>query len=135
MKKEYDFRGGRRGYAVRDKTVGQTRIAIRIDRDILDWFRRRVDAAGGGSYQRLINAALRDHVAGGREALEETLRRVLQSQLGTAIEEGFRQGREYEQAFLRWRRGIRRTRKLGLGKTPAWTRDELHERHPQKKAK
>ena len=78
MKKEYDFRGGQRGYAVRDRIVGQTRITIRIDRGILDWFRGRVDAAGGGSYQRLINFALRDHVAGGREALEETLRRVLQ---------------------------------------------------------
>jgi hypothetical protein len=40
-----------------------------------------VDRAGGGSYQTLINEALRQHVEGKRENLEDTLRRVLREEL------------------------------------------------------
>jgi Arc/MetJ family transcription regulator len=57
------------------------RITIRIDDDLLQWFRKQVHAAGGGSYQTLINAALRDHVSTNREPLEATLRRVLREEL------------------------------------------------------
>jgi hypothetical protein len=35
----------------------------------------------GGSYQTLINAALRDYVSTNREPLEATLRRVLREEL------------------------------------------------------
>ncbi len=76
MKKRYDFSGGKRG-AVLPNTAGKTRITIRIDDDVLEWFRKRVHEAGGGSYQTMINRALRDHVEGQTEPLEETLRRVL----------------------------------------------------------
>jgi len=34
---------------------GKTRITIRIDDDILDWFRGQVNAAGGGNYQTIQN--------------------------------------------------------------------------------
>jgi hypothetical protein len=137
MKKEYDFRNGTRG-AIQTATAGRTRITINIDADVLAWFRRRVNLVGGGNYPRLINAALRDHITGDRETLEETLKRVIRSELGDAIEEGFRQDRDYEQAFMRWRRGIRKARRAGVpevcGKR-TWIRDGLHERHPRKKAK
>src|SRR2546422_4531225 len=59
MKKQYDFRHGRRGAVVRAPS-GKTRITIRIDDDILQWFREQVHKAGGGNYQTLINDALRD---------------------------------------------------------------------------
>jgi hypothetical protein len=39
-----------------------------------------VHAVGGGNYQTLINAALRDFVESKRESLEETLRRVLREE-------------------------------------------------------
>lgn len=80
MKREYDFRGARRG-ALDPVPPGKTRITIRLDDDVLEWFRARVDAAGGGNYQSLINAALREHVAGVEEPLEETLRRVVREEL------------------------------------------------------
>ncbi len=80
MKDEYDFRGGRRGPVI--PSPGKTRITIRIDNDILDWFRSQVEAAGGGSYQSLINGALRQHIASQREPLETTLRRVIREELG-----------------------------------------------------
>jgi hypothetical protein len=60
---------------------GKTRITIRIDTDILDWFRRQVHAAGGGNYQTLINDALREHLERRQENLEDTLRRVLREEM------------------------------------------------------
>ena len=80
MKKEYDFRRGKRG-AVLTGAPGKTRITIRIDDDLLQWFRKQVHGAGGGSYQTLINSALREYVGTKREPLEATLRRVLREEL------------------------------------------------------
>jgi uncharacterized protein (DUF4415 family) len=78
-----DFSRGRRG-AVVSSVRGKTRITIRLDTEILDWFRHEVNRAGGGNYQTLMNDALRKHVEGKRENLEETLRRVLREELGRA---------------------------------------------------
>jgi len=57
MKKEYDFSKGKRG-AIDPTPPGKTRITIRLDNDVLDWFRQQVHLAGGGNYQTLINNAL-----------------------------------------------------------------------------
>ena len=78
MKKQYDFRGSRRG-AVLAAPAGKTRITIRIDADILQWFRAQVHLAGGGSYQTLINQALRRFTED--QNLESSLRRVLREEL------------------------------------------------------
>jgi uncharacterized protein (DUF4415 family) len=80
MKKEYDFSKGRRG-SVLKVPADKTRVTIRLDNDILDWFRRQVDEAGGGNYQTLINDALRGLVQRKQEALETTLRRVIRDEL------------------------------------------------------
>lgn len=83
MKKNYDFSKAKRGPVVR--TPGnKTRITIRIDDDVLEWFRKQAHEAGGGSYQAMINAALRAHVEGAEEPLEDTLRRVLREVLPTS---------------------------------------------------
>jgi len=58
MRKEYDFKKGKRG-PVLPAPAGKTRITIRLDDDILEWFRGQADAAGGGNYQSMINEALR----------------------------------------------------------------------------
>ncbi len=80
MKGEYDFSTGKRG-ASNPTPPGKTRITIRLDDDILAWFREQVHQAGGGNYQALINHALREHIQQRREPLEETLRRVLREEL------------------------------------------------------
>lgn len=80
MREEYDFSTGERR-AIDPTPRGKTRITIRVDDDILDWFRAEADAAGGGNYQSLINAALREHIQQHREPLEATLRRVLREEL------------------------------------------------------
>ena len=80
MKPQYDFRKGKRG-AVVSMPPGKTRITIRLDNEILDWFRTQVNTAGGGSYQTLINDALEEYIRQRREPLEETLRRVVREEL------------------------------------------------------
>ena len=80
MKAQYDFTNGKRGPVLKTP-AGKTRITIRIDDDLLRWFRKQVHGAGGGSYQTLINAALRAHVSTKHEPLEATLRRVLREEL------------------------------------------------------
>ena len=80
METEYDFSQGRRG-AVEPMGAGKTRITIRLDDEVLAWFREQVHAAGGGNYQSLINEALCQHIKQQREPLEATLRRVLREEL------------------------------------------------------
>ena len=67
MRSEYDFSKGRRGRVI-PVPRGKTRITIRLDKDVLEWFRAQVEAAGGGNYQTLINSALREYV---RQAASE----------------------------------------------------------------
>ena len=75
MRKEYDFSKGQRGpIAAVPRT--KTRITIRLDDAVIDWFREQVDRAGGGNYQTLVNDALREHIRRVEEPLEDTLRRV-----------------------------------------------------------
>ena len=80
MKREYDFSKAKRG-AVIPSLPGKTRITIRVDTDLLNWFRERVENAGGGSYQTLINDALREYVQNREGLLEKTLRRVIHEEL------------------------------------------------------
>lgn len=60
---------------------GKTRITIRLDDDVLDWFRSQADASGSGNYQTMINAALREDIARSTEPLEESLRRIVREEL------------------------------------------------------
>ena len=83
MKKEYDFSKGRRGAVLR-VPPGKTRVTIRLDDDILAWFRQQVDDAGGGNYQTLINEALRSFMRQKQESLEATLRRVIRDEIRRA---------------------------------------------------
>jgi uncharacterized protein (DUF4415 family) len=80
LKPEYNFKKGKRGPIV-PVPKGKTRITIRIDDDVLEWFREQVDQAGGGNYQSLINQALRHYMQGVKEPLEVTLRRVIREEL------------------------------------------------------
>jgi hypothetical protein len=83
MKREYDFSRATRG-AVDPIPSGKTRITIRLDDTILEWFKAQVHAAGGGNYQTLINAALAEHIRRRKEPLEEILRRVIREELPRA---------------------------------------------------
>lgn len=83
MRKKYDFSKAKRGSAVR-LPRSKTRITIRLDDDVLAWFKRQVHKSGGGNYQSLINSALVEHIKRSDEPLEATLRRVLREELRSA---------------------------------------------------
>lgn len=85
MRKEYDFSKGKRG-AVAPAAPHKTRITIRIDTDILEWFRHQVNEAGGGNYQSMINEALREHIRRAGKPLEEMLRQVIREELRASQE-------------------------------------------------
>ena len=80
MKPEYDFSKGKRG-AVLPMPVGKERITIRLDKEVLDWFRQQVITQGGGNYQSNINQVLREYIMSHQAPLEELLRRVLREEL------------------------------------------------------
>ena len=83
MRKEYDFSKGTRGAVLRVPTK-KTRVTIRLDNDILDWFRQQVDEAGCGNYQTLINEALHAFMLQKQEPLESILRRVVRDEIRRA---------------------------------------------------
>lgn len=78
MKEDYDFTQAKRG-AIEPLPGGKTRITIRLDDDILEWFRQQVEQTSGGNYQTAINQALREHID--RQSLEDLLRRVISEEL------------------------------------------------------
>ncbi|NEP56752.1 MAG: BrnA antitoxin family protein [Symploca sp. SIO2G7] len=80
MEAEYDFSQGKRG-AIDPIPSGKTRITIRLDDEVLAWFREQVHLAGGGNYQTLINEALRQHIRESHKPLEEILRKVVREEL------------------------------------------------------
>lgn len=83
MKREYDFSKAKRGPVI-PVPKRKVRVTIRLDEDVLEWFRAQVEDAGGGNYQTLMNDALRQHIARAREPLEETLRRVIREEIKRA---------------------------------------------------
>ncbi len=60
MREEYDFSKAKLVISPQDPK--KTRITIRLDTKILKWFWRRVDEAGGGNYQTLINEVLKNYI-------------------------------------------------------------------------
>ena len=80
MKAKYDFSKGKRG-AVLPSSGKKVRITIRLDRDIIDWFRSKVEEQGGGNYQTMLNDALRTYMERQEKPLEEVLRRVVREEL------------------------------------------------------
>ena len=78
MRKHYDFSNAKRG-PVLPAAPGKTRITIRLDSDVIDWFKAQVNEAGGGNYQSLINETLKGHIK--QQGLERTLRRLIREEL------------------------------------------------------
>jgi metal-responsive CopG/Arc/MetJ family transcriptional regulator len=59
--------------------LGKTKISIRLDNTVLEYFRELVDKAGGGNYQTLINDALLEHV--NRRSTLDVVRQVVREEL------------------------------------------------------
>ena len=80
MKLNYDFSKARRG-AVIPPSGNKVRITIRLDKDIVEWFKSRVEELGGGNYQTLLNNALQEYITNRTEPIEKVLRRVVREEL------------------------------------------------------
>ena len=78
-----DFSKGKRGAVVK-ADPNKIRITIRLDGDIIEYFKKQVHDAGGGNYQTLLNDALRHYIQSKTEPLEETLRKVICEELKLA---------------------------------------------------
>ena len=83
MRANYDFSKARRGAVVK-ASKNKVRITIRLDKDIIAWFKGQVEAAGGGNYQTMLNDALREYMGCREEPLEKILRRVVKEELRAA---------------------------------------------------
>lgn len=86
MRKEYDFRRAKRAAAVphlaklQAEAVGKTRITMRVDNAVLAAFKARAEASGG-SYQTMMNEALRQYALGLSlvDVVRETIREEMHS--------------------------------------------------------
>jgi len=78
-----DFSKGKRGAVVKTDP-NKIRITIRLDGDIIEYFKKRVHDAGGGNYQTLLNDTLRNYIQSESEPLEDTLRKVIREELKLA---------------------------------------------------
>ena len=76
--RDIDFSRAKRG-AVVVAEPGKTKISIRLDNTVIEFFRAAVDRAGGGSYQTLINDALLEHVH--RRSTLDAVRQVVREEL------------------------------------------------------
>jgi uncharacterized protein (DUF4415 family) len=76
--RDFDFSRASRGSIVKGEP-GKTKISIRLDNAILEYFRGLVDMAGGGNYQTLINDALLEHIH--RRSTLDLVRQVVREEL------------------------------------------------------
>jgi len=73
-----DFSKAKRGPVVKPEP-GKTKISIRLDNAVLEYFRNLVDNAGGGNYQTMINDVLLEHIH--RRSTLDAVRQVVREEL------------------------------------------------------
>jgi len=76
--RDIDFSRAKRGAVVKPEP-GKTKISIRLDNAVLEYFRTLVDKAGGGNYQTLINEALLECVH--RRSTLDVVRQAVREEL------------------------------------------------------
>src|SRR3989338_4179227 len=76
--RDIDFSRARRGAVVKPEP-GKTKISIRLNNAVIEFFRAAVDRAGGGNYQTLINDALLEHIH--RRSTLDAVRQVVRQEL------------------------------------------------------
>ncbi|NCC49878.1 MAG: CopG family transcriptional regulator [Spartobacteria bacterium] len=83
MKANYDFSKARRGAVIPAKG-SKTRITIRLDSDLVEWFKSKAEDQCAGNYQTMLNDALRSYTEQQDQNLETLLRKVLREELKKA---------------------------------------------------
>ena len=80
--REIDFTNAKRGPVVPQET-GKTKISIRLDNRVLEYFRNIVEKAGGGNYQTLINDALVEYIQ--QQSMLEAVRQTVREEIKPII--------------------------------------------------
>ncbi len=79
--RDIDFSAAKRG-AVVPLEAGKTKLSIRLDNTIIEYFRGAVEKAGTGNYQTLINDALSAYIQ--QRSMIEAVRVVVREELGAS---------------------------------------------------
>jgi uncharacterized protein (DUF4415 family) len=79
--RDIDFSRAKRGPVI-PLEPGKTKISIRLDNRVLDYFRGLVEKAGGGNYQTLINDALVAYIE--QRSMIEAVRLAVRQELKSA---------------------------------------------------
>jgi uncharacterized protein (DUF4415 family) len=81
--RDLDFTNAKRGPVV-PSDPGKTKISIRLDNRVLEYFRSLVEKAGGGNYQTLINDALMAYIQ--QQSMLEAVRQAVREELRPVVE-------------------------------------------------
>jgi len=76
--RDIDFARARRGRVVPPES-GKTKLSIRLDTKVVDYFREAADEAGGGNYQTMINDALVAYIQ--QRSMLAAVRQVVREEL------------------------------------------------------
>ena len=76
--RDIDFSNAKRGPVIPSEP-GKTKISIRIDNAIVEYFRAQVEQAGTGNYQTLMNDALLAFIQ--QRSVIDAVRQVLREEL------------------------------------------------------
>ena len=76
--REIDFSTAKRGPVIALEP-GKTKISIRVDNTVIDYFRGIVERAGAGNYQTLMNDALVAYIQ--QRSVIEAVRQVVREEL------------------------------------------------------
>jgi uncharacterized protein (DUF4415 family) len=82
--RDIDFTYAKRGPVVSSEP-GKTKISIRLDNRVLDYFRSIVEQAGGGNYQTLINDALMAYIQ--QQSMLEVVRQAVHEEFQSVVEQ------------------------------------------------
>lgn len=83
--RDIDFTNAKRGSVVPSEP-GKTKISIRLDNHVLEYFRSVVEQAGGGNYQTLINDALVAYIQ--QQSMLDVVRQAVREELQPVLESG-----------------------------------------------
>jgi uncharacterized protein (DUF4415 family) len=81
--RDIDFTHAKRGPVVPSEP-GKTKISIRLDNRVLEYFRSLVEKAGGGNYQTLINDALMEYMQ--QQSMLDAVRQAVREELRPVVE-------------------------------------------------
>ena len=82
--RDIDFTHANRGPVIPSEP-GKTKISIRLDNRVLDYFRSLVEKAGGGNYQTRINDALMEYIQ--QQSMLEAVRQAVREELRPVVEQ------------------------------------------------